>query len=506
MSISKYIVPVQQSQELLSIILTEEFNIEAKLSSSLAANAQPHFDNLIDDCYLLAETSYVDKVYRDSYYHYFSSKLVPYKRDCVRISVFEGEIVESDFRTEEGKRKAQNNYRGFFIIRPTEPQIIGRNLISPKVLKQRGFLCCMAEVDVTVNSLKVCVNGFPHSSQDAETITCAETTIWAIMEYFGNKYPEYKPVLPSTIITALNKMSFERQIPSQGLNIQQMSFALKEFGFGTRIYSRSYGSDFENLLSIYVESGIPIILGIDNFNKHGDIGHALICIGREAISETEIDAISATSFDDPELKAKAAARRIVFYDWESIRVKYIFIDDNYPVYQKSDFKTPVDYYNDTEWSKCEINHFIVPLYPKIYLEAYEAKNYVYRFLTSEFSPIPTNCEVLIRFFLASSRTFKDSLSLNEHLNEDVKEILLESPMPKFIWVAELSSKQEIKEGKAKGLVLLDATEANLSYNYPLIAAYFNNKLITPDLDTNTLVEKAVGESLYTIFNHNLKAV
>ena len=72
MSISKYIVPRSQSNELVTLILTEEFNIEPKLSKSLADHAQPHFDNLKDNCFLLAETSYVDKVYRDSYYHYFS--------------------------------------------------------------------------------------------------------------------------------------------------------------------------------------------------------------------------------------------------------------------------------------------------------------------------------------------------------------------------------------------------------------------------------------------------
>ena len=98
--------------------------------------------------------------------------------------------------------------------------------------------------------MKFEVKGFPHSSQDAETISCAETTLWALMEYFGNKYPEYRPVLPSDIIKTLKQVSSERQVPSKGLNIQQMSFALKEYGFGTRIYSRhQYGSSFENLLS-----------------------------------------------------------------------------------------------------------------------------------------------------------------------------------------------------------------------------------------------------------------
>jgi hypothetical protein len=292
MSISKYIAPINQSTELVKQLLIEEFSIDEKFAIQLSNIYKQHFDELSDTCFLLAETNYVDKVYRDSYYTYYSSKLVPYKRDCVRISIFEGEVKEEYFTDNNYLSVIQKNYRGFIILRPTEPQIIGRSIISPMALKNNGFLSCSAKINTTVNSIKVRVDGFPHSSQDSETISCAETTLWAIMEYFGNKYPEYKPVLPSTIIKSLNKVSFERQVPSKGLNIQQMSFALKEFGFGTRIYSLgSYNNDFKRLLSTYIESGIPIIIAIDNRHKGGGIGHALLCIGRQKIEDENIERI-----------------------------------------------------------------------------------------------------------------------------------------------------------------------------------------------------------------------
>ena len=57
------------------------------------------------------------------------------------------------------------------------------------------------------------------------------------MEYFGEKYSNYKPVLPSIIINQLTSVSYERQIPSNGLNVDKISYALKEFGCGTRIYA-----------------------------------------------------------------------------------------------------------------------------------------------------------------------------------------------------------------------------------------------------------------------------
>jgi hypothetical protein len=51
------------------------------------------------------------------------------------------------------------------------------------------------------------------------------------MEYFGHKYVDYVPVLPSDIITALSNPAFERVVPSRGLSVSQISFALKQFGF-----------------------------------------------------------------------------------------------------------------------------------------------------------------------------------------------------------------------------------------------------------------------------------
>src|SRR5690606_28961595 len=125
--------------------------------------------------------------------------------------------------------------------------------------------------------VKLDVDGFPHSSQDGETIKCAETTIWTLMEYFGNKYPEYKPSLPAKIHHALERFSYQRQLPSNGLTMDQISFALKEFGFGTRVYSYdAYRESLHEIVDSYVESGIPVILGLQS----GSIGHVIIAIGK----------------------------------------------------------------------------------------------------------------------------------------------------------------------------------------------------------------------------------
>ena len=274
--------------EIISLLETR-FNLaqhiaERNYDDSLSKN----FDQLIDSIWILIETPYIDKVYRDTYYNYFSTKLARYERDCIRLSFFDGEIRNVDFQDETKLEALRKRYLGFMVLRPTDPQVLGRSVISKKALKYSNFICTSAEIPATVNSVKFKINGFPHSSQDTEITSCAETTLWAIMEYFGNKYPEYKPVLPSQIINVLKQVSTERQIPSNGLNIQQIAFALKEFGFGTKVYSKEvYGETlFKRLFSTYIESGIPIISAVEN-RPVGNIGHVLISIGHDIIKDEE---------------------------------------------------------------------------------------------------------------------------------------------------------------------------------------------------------------------------
>ncbi|MBL4707034.1 MAG: hypothetical protein JKY48_01150 [Flavobacteriales bacterium] len=504
MNISVYIEPILNGEELVKKLLQDEFGInEINAGILFKKLVKPHFEKFKDNTYILAETNYVDKAFRDSYYHYYSSKLPKYKRDCIRLSFFEDEIIDTSFFDHTQHKSLQEKYRGFIVLRPTDPFIIGRSIISPLLLKTNNFVSCASKFHTTVYGVKFTVNGFPHSSQDTETISCAETSLWAIMEYFSNKYSDYQPILPSKIIKTLNKVSSERQVPSKGLNIAQMSFALKEFGFGTRIYSKEeYSSEFESLFSCYVESGIPIIVAIDNRQNGGNIGHALLAIGHDNINVHQITALPQFTTTDSTLTQTLKTNNITLYDYDNIIKDFVFIDDNHPSYQKAPLATPAGHYG-SEWQNCDVTFFIVPLYPKIYLEAYEAKNYVRNFILNGPRPLNNDSEILLRFYLASSRSFKDSLAKNVSFQADLKSILIETSMPKFIWVTEVSSKDLMKEKKANGIIIVDATEANIYFNKPLILAAYQDKMILLNEISGTLESNTLDLHEYRIFEQNL---
>lgn len=426
-----------------------------------------------EDLYVLVEYPYVDKIYRDSYYLYYSTKSQEHSRDCIRLSFFDKSLEISDFDDPNSFDHIETSYLGFIVLRPTFPQIIGRSIVSPNAVKNNKFRICSVKVDVTSNGLKTSVFGFPHASQDGETITCAETSILNVMEYFGLKYPEYSPILPSKIKFVVESQSFERTLPSVGLNLDQISYILREFGFGVKMYllrkeTIHPKTEFLKLLKVYVESGIPIIIGIKN-NK--GIQHAQCIIGRANISNKTVD--SLVNWVD-------YGNNVKVYDFADLSVDYVFIDDNHPPYMLGSLEYPSSFYTNAGWTDCEIDSFIVPLHPKVYLSAENARTYAESLLKKYIAQLSIlkNKEVVLKVFLTSSRSYKQYLTTNLTLEGFYRKVLLGLTMPKFIWIIQISTKEQIKTKYVEGVLILDTTESQGIY---LIAGVIGNYFLSENV-------------------------
>ena len=233
--------------------------------------------NLRGDVLFALEYPYVDRHYRDTYYSFHSSKFKKTGRNCIRVHIFEGQIKGDDLYN--NKINLDERYLGFFIIRPLPLYILGRSLISPRALQTRNFVCCLMKTRVSLLGNEFTAHGFPHIAQDTETHTCAESALWNYVEYFGQKYHRYKPLLPSQIVTTLLD-SEHRILPSEGLTEKELAKCLNVNGFQCLIYYAANSLDigtFFQLLRIYVESGIPLLLKLANKEN----AHAVLVIGHE---------------------------------------------------------------------------------------------------------------------------------------------------------------------------------------------------------------------------------
>ncbi|HVS98195.1 MAG TPA: papain-like cysteine protease family protein [Puia sp.] len=442
-----------------------------KRDQEIESNLAGCLDFLKDELHCLIEYPYVDRIYRDSYYSYFSSKHNEYYRDCIRISLFDIKLKDSDFRSRKSIPRLEAAFRGYVIIRPTFPHIIGRTLIDPRAFKKGNFRICQYSAAVSVNGIKLQVSGFPFSSQDGESISCAETTIWGIMEYFGNKYADYQPAAPSKIIQVLNQHSKKRLIPSAGLTVDQISLALKEFGFGTQIYAAedAYGLELMNIISVYIESGIPIIAALENEST----GHAVLLIGHE---KDHLRHFSDASRREIEYHYLGKVKKYI--DYSDLPKRFIVNDDNLTPYRSISLSDPVEHYEPTSgFMGCTIAEIVVPLYKKVYLDVLDAKGLILQILVDIDFGYELASDFVFRFFLASSRSFKYHVACLPGLPVKLKDYIVACKMPKFIWCGEFSTKGSFLNGKVAALILVDATEANNGSMDSLIFAGYPDRCV-----------------------------
>jgi len=441
-------------REELSAFIDERFKIEGELYYDL--QIKPIFDILDDKIAFYFEYPYVEKYYRDSFYSFFSKKHKSYEKNCIRISIFKDQIKEDDFINFTDNYLLQENFLGYITIRPTTYRIIGHSFISPKALKVNGFVCCLSTEEVLINGNKLSISGFPYISQDNESITCSESTILCLIDYFSHKYSEYSLLLPSYISKILSKHSPERQLPSKGLPTDNISFVLKKIGFGTVVYSNDKKSknvfskrNFREILFAYIESGIPIIAMLSSKQHH----HAVLVIGRKNINK-DIK-ISHSLFKKKKCRPISDALN-----------KVLIMDDNQPPYKLVNYKSPI--YDIESKNYYKFKAIIVPLYPKIHLEAYQFKTIFFDVLdilhkNLDITLVPKNKKFILRYYVTSCKSYKHYISTSTHLSVQFKSLIIDTAMPRFIWVGEILLGDTIHlNQEVHSVLVLDSTESGKS--------------------------------------------
>jgi len=420
----------------------------------------PRLTNLLkrfrDGIQFAIEFPYVDRHYRDTYYFYYSSKFKEIGRDCIRVHIFHGEITKDDLTNKDADFE-NKKYLGFFIIRPLARYTLGRSLISPEALNENNFVCCLTRDRISLLGNEFTVYGFPHVAQDAETHTCAESSLWSFIEYYGSKYSQYKPLLPSQIIKELLNNIEHRPLPSEGLTEKELAKCLKDNNFQCKTYSihnTINNTIFRRMLQIYIESGIPLLLIMDNTKD----GHAVLVIGHE---EDEIYDITKHPF-------------LSYAPWVDVSFyskKLVFIDDNMPPYQIADVSEPTAHYSDPRFNNMVITSFIVPLPVHVFLVAEKAYDLMKEIInTKGMSLKETGEKWITRLLLTKSHSFKNFINRADKIIEtdkitceemprSIKEELLYLALPRFIWIVELYRAQNYSKnnGYCSGLLIMDAT-------------------------------------------------
>lgn len=423
------------------------------------------------------ENNYVDRVYRDSYYIYYSKKHLDYKRNCKRILIFNKTFDETFFNI--SSEELQTKFKGSIVIRPLDTGAVGRSLLDPfyfNLEPEKAFIR-KTEYRITAYGKQLTVKAFPYSMQDGETTTCAETTILNISDYYSQRYPDYRFILPSTISRISNNVRYQRPLPSQGLRFEVITKVFLETGFFPVSYfmKSKNAIKLKHIMHYYIESGIPVAIGLGiNANQK----HSIIGIGH---GEFHVDKLGRTN--DSIKNGEAGV--LYISDTADIVDQYCVMDDNQVPYTMYPCKIeepttgkgePVLKLNDKT-----IEYLMVPLSQRMLLVADDAYEICTKTLVNkDFGILAKIDEVThkkiidptseyiknlgseenplcIRLFMASSKNFKKARQ-RQYMGttSEMLDIYSETSFSRFIWVCELYTRATYPT-HAIGELVLDAT-------------------------------------------------
>lgn len=471
---------------------------------------------------VVQEIYHIDKSYRDTYYMYFSNQHFTVKRYSRRLSFFFGEYDELSFfgDNKETVRLLHENFIGSCVINPLNVGSIGRTLINPKYLLKEQELPVyvrLSDFKLDIYGRSLIVKAFPYRMQDEETMCCAEVTLLNLLEYYSNRFADYKTIVPSEIIEKEQKHNYQRVIPVKGITYPVLTKVLSEFGFSPKLYNISAINNFRysylspkdelrRCLHYYIESGIPVAVNLVPLSIVG-AAHSIVCIGHGKAK--------------PELKKRAYKKRWLSWgdretshpiiDSADFYDDYVIIDDNQPVYQVRSFD------NFSLYDDMRVENIAVPLYKRMFLDALDAYTIMRALLHSEDysiekwsgSFLEKGEDIVVRLFMASSTSYKE---YRMHTMKDiyVKELYTLIPMPRFIWVCELYRLKDYDNLLAFGEIVIDATSARnrghrslILMHYPNIIAYRHPDQSEVDFD---YVADIKEDELFSGYRENLTRI
>lgn len=428
------------------------------------------------------ENNYVDRIYRDIYYHHYASRHFEQPRNCVRMFFFDGNWDDLDALFADHT----DRFIGVCIIQPNG--IMGRSYWHPQYFLGKGYYVRTAKFQVNFLGRQLEVPAFPYTMQDREATTCAEVTTLNLIEYYSKSYAEYRTALPSDIEAVEARHSAERIFPSQGMSYADVARSLAQSGLSPRIYASRAPQisrvSMRRYLYYYIESGIPFGVAVESMEP--GVLHSIVCVGHGPREEARWLADSAVNYLSKDVTTEGVEFRSCWIANSADAYQtFVVMDDN-----ESPYKTVCLEAAQAEWTGPQIKdggihlsveQLCVPLYKRVFLEIDGAAEMFASFLTSrvgyravmkrrnQSSWLETGGErdnpLIVRIFLASSRTFLcqriqmlDKMAPDE-MDERCLEVYQNLYCPRFVWVCEIYNKDTFQEDTACpiGEVVMDAT-------------------------------------------------
>jgi len=410
----------------------------------------------------LIEEEYLDQDFTELYSQFYSKVFKRHTKICRRFHFFSFDIRSLFSSTKSGdvlaglkSDEAQNSYLGFMVVRPVKHAPIGRAVVAlpDAPVGYRSELLVTSRHEVHICGVAFFVNGTALTQQDSRVGSCAQATIWMAGRHFHNKYkgPWISTAAITEAATTLTEVSISMMLPtgSEALapnNILQAFRAIERQPFiyvcddldkNTKkpVWNKLRPVD---AIHRYVDSGIPVMLGLGNVTS---IGHAVLATG--------------VVYEGNNLPTK-----LPIHPTKAELSEYFLINDDQ---RGANLWIPLNAnsnaYNYPFNVEDHLIYMIIPLPRKVFISAEQAEEIAWGLLRPYENSYPTNIKPLLagsdtttgdyfhdglvsnnivaRTYLTFGWKYKNRM-LNNSIHNDFKSELIFHEMPKYVWVTEFS--------------------------------------------------------------------
>lgn len=233
----------------------------------------------------VVEEPYIDRDYSTDYVQFYARTFRAHDRHCKRVHFFSRDvtsIIREPFASDTLDRIAECAtlaYCGFCVVRPLSEAPIGRTVLLARLhdrFNLEATVTCRANFDAHLLGVKLQVTGAAFLQQDTRVGACAQVAIWAGMRHMHARHNyNWVSVADITRLAGPPSVIEAVELPnaSDRLSSNAMVRAIAEAGYQPLVLQQNIG----RAILPYVESGIPVILGL---NVGGTVGHALTVVGR----------------------------------------------------------------------------------------------------------------------------------------------------------------------------------------------------------------------------------
>ena len=457
--------------------------------------------------YYVLENPYIDRDYSADYLHFYARTFRTHARHCKRAHFFSDDICSlfgqprSTEQLDELRRVGRSSYCGFCVIRPLTKAPIGRTVLRAHI---RGWqdmestVTCRAEFEANLLGVDFEVTGTAYLQQDKRVGACAQVSIWAGMRHLHARYGyNWVSVADITRLATPTAPDEATSLPagSDFLTSERMLRAISEAGYQPLCFG---SPNIASAILPYVESGIPVILGL---NIGTEVGHAVTVIGR----------VFAKQGQPTNIAADYVPAYVVHDDQGG---PYMLLPTEDPT------STPHPFGGDTimrttpsgtvELSASHATFAVALMSPRVFSTAAVAEVSARDRINGTLSMLPyirqrlvalgwpvnerllddlqdaqADCNIVLRTYLTSAAGYRRHLA-DGTACDDLKDALLALHLPHFTWVTEIATIDTYNHSSAGmrriyGHTIIDATSSGRD-GEGLLALHLPGLLFTKDVD------------------------